>query len=150
MFIEEAKLAYLAGIIDGEGCISISKTTNHMRWQYNLYILKLTISTVDLSLVQWVSSNFIEFRCYESKGRKLVGKRKGYALLAQNEKVISILNSVLPYLVIKKERAKYVLEEYPKKLEVNPSKRERVYNRLKAFNQRTETNSIPIWEKVEV
>jgi hypothetical protein len=147
---KELKLSYLAGIIDGEGCINISKTTNFQRWEYNLYILKLTITNVDLSLVQWISLNFPEFKCYENKNKNLLSKRKAYRMLAQNEKAIEILNSVLKYLVIKKDRARYVLEEYPKHNEINPEKREEVYNRLKLFNQRTETNSNPIGEKVEV
>lgn len=130
----EVSLAYLAGIIDGEGCICISKCKLPGWFNYNL---KLVISTVDLTLIQWVSFMFPDFKCYEHKGgNNKLAKRTSYVLNCQNEKARNILRLVLPYLVIKKDRAEYVINNYPKKYEDNPAKRDEVYNRLKMFNQR--------------
>ena len=52
-------LAYLAGIVDGEGCITI---TENMKGGRNYYRLVLDITNTSYDLMQWLEDTFISGR----------------------------------------------------------------------------------------
>lgn len=101
----EAELAYLAGIIDGEGTVSIGLRTNQQGNRYHTFILQ--VSSVDRPLTDWLCSTFggsvgIHRQSrgnYRALHRWSVRSRQGEA----------ILRAVLPYLLLKRPQAELVL-----------------------------------------
>lgn len=100
--------AYLAGIIDGEGCISIYKRNGY-------YVPSISISNTNETLIVHIKKildqNNIGY-CVEFQHRKERGNRKPAWLIRieSRPRVISLLNFVFPYLVGKLSQAKLVYE----------------------------------------
>ena len=101
--ITELDLAYLAGIIDGEGCLNYCKTR---KYKY----CRLTISNTASSLMAWLVDKF-GAGAQNREQRRPIEERKNrkpcyiFLVSAQNE-LHELLIRVEKYLVIKKSKAK--------------------------------------------
>lgn len=96
-------LNYLAGIIDGEGCISIAKVKPNGFNKTPRFFFKLTIEMQDKKVIDYLAVNFnrniMEKKAYGNK------KRPSYRIDWQADKASEILTKVKPYLIGKKEQA---------------------------------------------
>jgi hypothetical protein len=94
--------SYLAGLIDGEGCLDIPLSTN------GYYKSRLRIALINKELIYWLKDSF-GGSIYERKG---IGKnRDSYCWTLENKKVLKpFLQKVYPYLKIKKEEAIVMLK----------------------------------------
>jgi hypothetical protein len=103
--IDEA--AYLAGLIDGEGTISLSR--RHARDKRQLVV---SISSTERELVDWVA--------VATGVGKITRKRTtsdkhapGLTYMVSNRQALAILQQVMPYLrSYKKLRARLALDQY--------------------------------------
>lgn len=87
----ETERAYLAGILDGEGCISASKPPIHISVQ---------VSNTDLPLLEWLAENF--------GGSITLKKQPGKTAYVWQRKARStkpLLEAALPYLRVKRKQA---------------------------------------------
>jgi hypothetical protein len=135
-----AQRAYLAGLVDGEGCICISK--NHpidrrgkvprMHIQYNL---ELTITNTNLRIIRWLSKYADGRRV--SKGRKLARRKIAYNWRATSrEHLKQLLENITPFLQAKRKQAA-IAQAFMAMGDVsNPSKREKFYLKMRALNFR--------------
>lgn len=99
-------IAYLAGIIDGEGCISIRKW--QQRNKYWIYSLTLDVGNTNRILTDWLSDNFGgTVILFHSKNPR---HNDRYCWRLSQGKAGIIIKKVLPYLLIKKEQAVLALE----------------------------------------
>lgn len=130
--LSEQEKAYIAGMIDGEGCICISKCPRPNN--YTNYNIKLFIASTDFILVEWFLKRTIA-KVYAQKPTGL-SKRICYKINFQNQGALDILKEVSKYMVIKKRRVDFVLKVYPPKNIQDNKRRAFVYDRLKSFNQR--------------
>lgn len=120
------KLAYMAGIIDGEGSICAYKVyntkydPNHLR--NPSYRCCLSICNTRKELTDWIDENFsnlnqsIKFQrtiCKDNSRLMKNGKkcRKWiYEWYVQGERMVDILTQTLPYLILKKEQAQLAIK----------------------------------------
>lgn len=98
-------LAYLAGIIDGEGCFHISILTGKA---YDGYLNDhfrgvLKVSNTDKSLIDWLLDNFsgTESAATRSTSSKKF-EREIFDWIVTGFRLHDLCEQVLPYLVIKK------------------------------------------------
>lgn len=103
MLIEEWKLAYAAGLIDGEGCISINQPYNRGFFQLNV---EITMS--DEKPIQFLADTFGGI-CTPKKTKTVTG-RTMYRWGIQSEKAQSFLELIRPYIVGKIYQVKTALE----------------------------------------
>ena len=112
--------AYVAGIIDGEGCIEF-KWSNRTRKdrkghpKYQTLIVRLEVPQVDKRLIDWL----MEITKEGTRGMKYYPNhptwhdqhrwRCGY------HGVYRVLKQIYPYLIMKKQKAKLVIDHYDKK-----------------------------------
>lgn len=101
--MEETDIAYLAGLIDGEGSIYIGKSKpSYIRGAKNpTYRLHLDITSTYYPIMEYLIDKYggcLHYR--EGKGRK-----NSWGALWQGERACELLESVLPYLVIKRDEA---------------------------------------------
>jgi len=102
------KYAYLAGLIDGDGCIVISKSytygKNHPEIKYDKYILKIEVSSSDTRLINYLVGAF--------GGRFGISNRKSgfssepnffWQVYAKQNK--EILKKIIPFIHLKKAQA---------------------------------------------
>jgi hypothetical protein len=101
--------AYIAGIIDGEGSIMLSKFHNN---QFPAPCV--SISSTTLELLQWVRSKVGAGTIKEKKNYDIKNHKNSYTFALRYNDAINLLQDILPYLVIcsKKERAHLILERY--------------------------------------
>lgn len=94
------ELSYLAGIIDGEGCVTLGK-------RYNRYTLTvLFVANTDRRLIEWLAG--IHGRPSQVKEQK--GNRKPcWRWQMTGRAAEAILRQVRPYLKLKGEQADIVL-----------------------------------------
>ena len=115
-----SQLSYLAGIMDGEGTISmcdkrimkrkskgIRKTKKVYRARVN-FSTTVTICNTDLRLIEWLVANF-GGGVSHSKRQHEHWKSKITWIMPIKE-ISKILTAILPYLVLKKEQATLMIE----------------------------------------
>lgn len=104
--MDHTELIYLAGLFDGEGCISIIKgksyTHNHKVCPSPRYQLRLQITNTHEGLMQWLQT----FGWYIHERKKLLKHRKRcWVAIICDIQARSWLEQMLPYLKVKKDEA---------------------------------------------
>ncbi len=102
--------AYIAGILDADGCFMISKHNRERNWAPTY------MPSVKIAMIEFEAINFIMEQGYGKYN--IDGARKDrpnskpiyHWYLRSRKNVVPFLNEVIPYLKIKKNRAKFLLE----------------------------------------
>ena len=104
--LTETQKAYLAGIIDGEGCITLRRA-HKKRSGTTQYSLQLVISTTSIKLRAWLETIFrLKPHIWNPQLKDIHPNwRLQYAFHLNGAPASSLLSIVLPYLVIKREQA---------------------------------------------
>jgi len=148
---------YLAGFIDGEGCIGINKIHRTLdsacRPGYFAYELALTVGNTDESIIYWIQE-------VVGKGHILSSQRKAnckecFTWTVNSRQALSTLEELVPYLKVKRKVAELCIEFQRLKQEQNRERmrgsrkdgykvtsdealqrREWFYQQAKGFNRR--------------
>ena len=110
--LSETEKGYLAGIIDGEGCISMNRHIK--KGAAPVYRLFVQISNTSPALKKWLDEHFPK-KTYWWKTTHF--KRQQWRdcyhwILSGNRQVMVFCREIAPYLVIKKEQAELVAQGY--------------------------------------
>jgi hypothetical protein len=100
-------LAYMAGLVDGEGCFFMAKLPKKEGDGYvtEHYRGLLKIDNTDIRLLDWVDSVFsgtASARTRSTSSRKF--EREVFNWTATGDRLLDLCEQILPYLVIKKEQ----------------------------------------------
>ena len=105
--------AYLAGLIDGEGSFVIQKTSvdkiaKSSRSKTPKYLTYFSIGMVDKAPLDLIQETIGAGKVYEERvpDRRSIWRIR----FAGRLKLIPFINSLLPYLMVKKERAELLLD----------------------------------------
>jgi hypothetical protein len=110
MNIKDTDLAYMAGYIDGEGCIRWGGSTPRITLQScNPYPLRF--------IQKWFSCSQVRMESRRTKRNKPV-----YRLEYGGINTINLLNAVVPYLIEKREQAEKLIQMYQLKEEIKEAK----------------------------
>lgn len=104
----ETDKAWFAGIIDGEGCISLYKRASH-------FVPSVKVANTNELLInkckQVLDEAGIEYCIrYSDRGERKNAKPAWELMMESRPRVIATLELILPYLVSKQEQAKLVLD----------------------------------------
>lgn len=102
--------AYIAGIIDGEGTISLTRVTRKesvMGYRIQAY---LSISNTSIRLLERVREMCGNGRLIGSYNKTLPHQKAGYVLKFSANQIRHILPQIRPYLILKTEQADVVCE----------------------------------------
>jgi hypothetical protein len=134
---DKAKYIYLAGIIDGEGSLIVSRSD---RGSYMNYYGRIHVKNTDYRLIKWLLDKF-GGTVSNHEPSDPVKHKKAYSWYfsgdAHDKEVL--LLSIMPYLIVKKEQAKILIEFFRMHDEKNPAKREDLYQKSLALNHRGPT-----------
>lgn len=107
---EKEKLAYLAGIIDGEGNIGIYKSTQNKNGSY---MATLRIVSTDIKLINWLCVEFDGYYVTQVYSKKYnYSDRHTWELSGREQ--YKLLKRIKEYLIIKKEQAELNISYYEK------------------------------------
>jgi len=107
----QEKLAYFGGIIDSEGTVGF--ILNKRRSQEKV-APRLKVGNTDYKLITWLTSE-IGGRVYKNKNGRRKPCYEWFVSGVQN--IRPLLEAILPYLVIKRDKAKEVLKFCQKEIE---------------------------------
>jgi len=111
--------AYIAGFIDGEGSIGLTKM--HQKYEgkeYDkiVYYPRLTISNTNKVALEWIQRVLGGGHIHVSRQKgKIMGKwpKKGdvfYFAMYKRDMLITVLTKIIPFLHVKKKHAELLLE----------------------------------------
>lgn len=124
--LPETEKAYLAGIIDGEGCITINRRA--VKGRAPVYHLYVSIANTSPALKKWLDERFPERTYLHIIKRKNPKHREGWNwVLSGNRQVMVFLREIAPYLVIKREQAELVAQGY---VHLSEEEREALWQKL--------------------
>lgn len=101
----EVKKAYIAGIIDGEGTVTLTKQHKN-----ETETPCVTVANNDLDLLKWIKSKV--GGVIVNKKKRMFHHRNSYAWQIKQNRAISFLNEVKQYLIIKKQHADLITSRY--------------------------------------
>ena len=110
---DEQFYIWLAGFMDGEGCIYVSRTKNSNRWGYQ-YTLRVELTQANKQLLEDIiervgfGSNIWNKALNAIKNRK--SKRNVYAIKWSSRQAHELLKKIYPYMVVKKAQASLGME----------------------------------------
>ena len=134
--MKKNKFIYLAGIIDGEGSFIISRSD---RGNYDNYYGRIHVKNTDKRLMKWLVEKFGgTVNVHKPKSEKHSVAYSWYFGGNAKSKELLLL-SLMPYLIIKREQAKLLVEFFRMSGEVNPAKREELYQKMRLLNKRGPT-----------
>jgi hypothetical protein len=140
---DKTKWSYLAGMVDGEGCISIWRTEARAHdfetsgKTYGSFNLRIQIYNTSIELMKWLVANF--GGSYNTREHASDKHKNSYNWRPKGENnTKQMLLGILPYLVIKRDQAKLALRyiEIPRN---SPREREIIYKRMRILNQKGKT-----------
>lgn len=148
--MDKTKWSYLAGLFDGEGCISIAsrphatvdkRNGKDVVWKRTS--LQISIANTNLALMRWLISNFGGvFYTYEFDNQKWKTRYSWQPKGRRNRE--EMLLGILPYLVLKAEQANLALQYIRLPLTAE-AERDSLVERCRLLNQKgksVETNTL--------
>jgi hypothetical protein len=129
------EIAYVAGIIDGEGTLSITgkETLSRRGTLYWNYDLEVTVTNTSVKLMEWLVTKFGGEIMPRSKPLKKTHKQCYRWRLRDNAARIAFLRAVQPFLVIKQRQADLLLE-YLLLPRISPRRRYEIFQEVSALN----------------
>ena len=134
------KLAYVAGIMDGEGCFSI-----YHNKPLDRHFITIDIYNSCIELLKWLSENFPgEAREIKAPSKKIhTNWKPQYIWRSNNRHTLQFLRDIFPFLLVKKKQCELAIqfrESFgPNGRILSPETRElrrRLYDEMKVLNQR--------------
>jgi hypothetical protein len=102
--LSEAQKAYIAGIIDGEGSITIYANTG------NYCYFEVTVTNTNIKLINWLKETTGLGKISKDKRHSKLSKKECYKWrVRRKEENLQLLKQIAPYLICKKEKAEKVL-----------------------------------------
>ena len=134
------ELAYMAGFLDGEGYVAISKSKKITKWRSVGLTLTVAISQINPEPLLFIHQ-FFGGHLREEPAKK--NRRKSYTWLISSKAAYNFLLAVLPYLKVKKDEVKVGLkfqETMGRPLMKVPEnildERQKLYTEMKSFKSR--------------
>ena len=139
MLIEAVDLAYLAGLLDADGSISLNKKERINKKKSNVitYWPCVQLSQKELSAIDWIA---------ESEGRSIYSGHPNsplaqpetimHKIMWQGESAIGLIERILPFLRIKAMQASTVAEYWEKRKQLSPEMKELYCQQVRGLNGR--------------
>lgn len=105
--MDEVVKAYLAGIVDGEGTVTLAK--HHENETPMPFV---AIANNNLELLKWIKSLIGGNICRKKK--RLAHHNNSYVLNVRQDRAIRFLNEIKQYLRLKKQQAELIITRYKK------------------------------------
>jgi hypothetical protein len=140
---KKTDLAYFAGIMDGEGWFSIQKSKRKIETRSQSYMPTIGVANTDLRLIQWLIDHYGGKYYTTPPTFTQMGAKDRHQWRPLWKEIKGVIKQTLPFLVLKQERAKLLLELGElssakfRKIGVPPenlAKRESIYLKLKELN----------------
>lgn len=107
--MNDARLAYCAGIVDGEGCIFIGRHRSKVKGRADNYCLTLRVAMCHEATIKRLAQVVGIGTVYNGKGKAALVKRPLWIWHASSANAAAALSTLLPYLLAKRPEADLAL-----------------------------------------
>lgn len=109
MHLKSRDRAYIAGLIDGEGCVCLHKYKSYVRhcWEYR-FTCRIQIAMTCEKTIRFLSDK-LSCACREIKPSR-EGYKKQWVIAIQSHRAIKLAKLILPFSITKKEQLEMMLE----------------------------------------
>jgi len=107
--VDNNRLAYIAGLVDGEGYIGIKKDQVKGRGVNPVFYERISVASNNKDIIDFISDFFAVGKIYLHKHSKL-SKKCYWSWEASNLKAVEVIKKIYRFLRIKKPEADLVLE----------------------------------------
>lgn len=105
------QIAYMAGIVDGEGSIYIGNFSSNPKTGSKYYQTNIEVTNSDKPLIDWIAFIFGgRIYTYTAKQTPKNSRRTYYRWIATGERVTHLTELLLPYLIAKKKQAEIMIK----------------------------------------
>lgn len=134
--------AYVAGFVDGEGCISIVKRKPYRSCKSTTYALSFMITNTNLNVLKYIQSLLGVGTIIKKDTTKYPKWKSCYNYQVCSEQALEVLKVIEPHLVLKKEQAQLAIKYQSEPSENNgkngnsieyTSKQEEYYLQMRAL-----------------
>jgi hypothetical protein len=106
----ETQLAYLAGIMDGEGTFFIGNFSGNRKNGDRHYQTTIKVSCTDKSLIDWLLNTFGgTYAFYEASKVSKKSKRDVHIWACTGDRLLHLCELMIPYLIIKKNQSEIMI-----------------------------------------
>ena len=106
-------LEYLAGLVDGEGCIRLHPSN---KGKYRKYYPRLQVTNTYKPIIDLLVEEY-GGACHSSSNKNKPHWKEKYDWRLSGDKARELLTELIPYLIIKKDKAIWVLQGDQKALD---------------------------------
>jgi LAGLIDADG endonuclease len=106
-----AQIAYLAGIIDGEGSIYIGNFSCNKKTKVPYYQTNIQVTNTDKNLIDWlfnVLGGLVSHRTAKQTPKN--SRKPVFTWTASGERVTHLCELILPYLICKKRQCEIMIQ----------------------------------------
>ncbi len=116
-YMNKLKIAYFAGLFDGEGSISIvhQRSPRKDNPEHRIHRLYAGIAMTDKSAIQEFYKAFNKSGCFDERPTNSKNAKTLYRVITFGRQALFVLETLYPFLITKKDRAKIGIE-FQKKL----------------------------------
>ena len=100
--LSEAERAYIAGIIDGEGCISTYFTKR--------FCIRLFIVNTHYPMLNWLHSKLPGSCIYKYRKKRKIHHKERYSFSLNSLYTFHLLTLIYPFLIIKRKKAEFIID----------------------------------------
>jgi|TARA_R100000231_G_scaffold106611_1_gene78931 intein/homing endonuclease len=119
----DTNLAYIAGLFDGEGCVSYKQYDRkrpHNKRAYPTWSIRLEISMTDQSVLKWIHEilkvGTVNPKRYKTK--YTLGWKKQWRWRCQHREAYYVARLLWPYAHVKLDKIQKIIDHYSSKLEI--------------------------------
>jgi len=106
-----AQLAYLAGIIDGEGSIYIGNFSKNPKTGAKYYQTNIEVTNCDINLMNWLTQTFGgRVYKYSEKQKPKNNRQDYYRWIVTGNCLTHLCKILLPYFIIKKRQCEIMIK----------------------------------------
>lgn len=102
----KTELSYIAGFIDGEGCLTVSFSKRPRN--VTVFSARVVIVNTDKPIINWLLKK-IGGSCRKKQNPKAHHKMSYHVTLSAQHRVVKFLKAIYPYLKVKKRQAKIII-----------------------------------------
>ena len=104
------QLSYIAGILDGEGCISINKRPDRDYKHGYSFIAAIRVNNTYKELIYWLRDTIGLGTIVSRKADKKTNRQAIYELKIHTQQAQQLLDVITNFLIVKKKQAKIMTE----------------------------------------
>lgn len=122
----EVQYAFLAGIIEGEGCIYIGSHSSNKATGARYFTTTMQVVNTDKRLIDWLHQTFGGLQApYTAAQTPKIKRKDPYVWKVTGVELTNLCYKILPYMVAKTDQIE-VMIEMRKTYDIHPSQRKKI------------------------